>query len=140
MTGKHMHMDAPAHPGPRDALPSPVLPVVGFDVVARAWLAEATRSASLVQLPLLRGHLLVDVAAQIRAIDDDGEPARQLIAAMLIPEGVEDIVRMMRFCDEHGIVVTSPNAGGKVDPGPIVRIHADALGRQRPMLRVVGTD
>lgn len=119
--------------------PSPTMPIIGFDVVERAWIVDTSTPARRAPLPLLSGRLVVDVTSQIRAIDDDGQPARQLIAAMLLPGDVEDIVRMMRFCDEHGILVTSPHADVQADPGPIVRIHADALGRQRPMLRVVGT-
>lgn len=138
-------MNAPANlavgmKAPRDILPTPAMPIVGFDVVARAWIVDAIAPARRAPLPFLSGRLVVDVASQIRAVDDDGHPARQLIAAMLLPGAVEDIVRMMRFCDEHGIVMTSPHADGGNDPGPIVRIHADALGRQRPILRVVGVD
>lgn len=109
-------------------------------MVARAWMSECRQDTRRAPLPFLSGKLLVDVASQMRAVDNDGQPALQLIAAMLLPGNVEDIVRMMRFCDEHGILVTSPNAAAEADPGPVVRIHADALGRQRPMLRVVGSD
>ncbi|TDK27133.1 hypothetical protein E2F46_02660 [Luteimonas aestuarii] len=121
-------------------LPSPAIPITGFDVIVRGWIVESAPSAGRAPLPLLKGKLVVDVAAQIRAVDDMDQPARHLIAAMLLPSGVEDIVWMMRFCDEHGIFVMSRNTIGDPDPGPIVRIHADALGRQRPMLRVVGDD
>lgn len=118
-------------------LPSPAIPITGFDVIVRGWIVESAPSVGRVPLPLLKGGLVVDVAAQIRAVDDKGQPARHLIAAMLLPAVIEDVVRMMRFCDERGIVVLSCNSIGDPDPGPVVRIHADALGRQRPMLRVV---
>lgn len=140
MTPAPPHTDAHAMTDRSRSPPPATLPISGFDVVARAWMVEHGVDARRAPLPLLLGKLVVDVASQVRAVDGDGHPARQLIAAMLLPGGVEDIVRMMRFCDEHGIVVTSPNAPGDADPGPIVRIHADALGRQRPMLRVVRTD
>ena len=114
--------------------------ITGFDMVARTWMSECSQEMYRVPVPFLSGKLFVDVASQSRAADDDGEPARQLIAAMLLPGNVEDIVRMMRFCDEHGILITSPSAAAETGPGPVVRIHADATGRQRPMLRVVGSD
>ncbi len=123
-----------------DALTAEPSPVVGFDAAARAWMTEADPSVRRVPLPMLRGRLLVDVAAQARAIDAAGQPMPWLVAAMLLPGAVGDIVRMMRFCDEHGIVVTSADAVGHPGPGPVVRIRADALGRARPMLRVVGSD
>lgn len=124
----------------RPLVSSPAMSITGFDMMARAWMSECGQETHRAPVPFLSGKLFVDVASQIRAVDEDGEPARQLIAAMLLPGNVEDIVRMMRFCDEHGILVTSPNAAAEVGPGPVVRIHADATGRQRPMLRVVGSD
>lgn len=123
-----------------DALAATPSPVVGFDAAARAWMTEAGPSARQAPLPMLKGRLLIDVAAQVRAVDGSGRPARQLIAAMLLPGAVDDVVRMMRFCDEHGIVVTSANAAEDVGRGPVVRVLADAPGRPRPMLRVVGDD
>ena len=126
--------------GTPDQPPPGQASIVGFDIIARAWIVDPGQATGRAPLPLLRGRLVVDVAAQVGTVDDQGRPARSLIAAMLLPGAVDDIVRMLRFCDEHGIVVVSTHAGGEHDPGPIVRIHADALGRQRPMLRVVGTD
>lgn len=116
------------------------LPIIGFDVAARAWMVDSASPGDRAPSPLLRGRLLVDVAAQIRAAGDGGRPARALIAAKLLPGMVDDIVGMMRFCDQHEIVVVSAHAATADEPSPIVRIHADALGRQRPMLRVVGSD
>lgn len=122
-------------------LPVPgAVEITGFDVNARAWLTATCTFVSLARLPLLGGRLLVDDVAQSRAVDSDGKPARQRIAAMLLPASVEDIVRMTSFCHRHGIVMTSPYADGEAAPGPIVRIHADARGRQRPVLRVVVCD
>ena len=121
-------------------LPLPAMPVTGFDILARAWMSECRRKMRRAPLPFLSGKLVVDVTSQIRAVDDDGQPARQLVAAILLPGHVKDIVRMMRFCDEHGILVTGQNAAAEADPCPVLRIHAGTLGRQRPMLRVVGSD
>ena len=125
--------------GNPDPLPPGALPIVGFDVAARAWMVDSAAPGDRAPLPLLRGHLQVDVAAQIRAAEDGGRPARGLIAAALLPGVVDDIVRMMCFCDQHEIVMVSAHAAIAGEPSPIVRIHADALGRQRPMLRVVGS-
>lgn len=136
MTHAASNDDAQA-PDPVQPSPSPEIPITGFDVIVRGWIVESAPCVGRAPLPWLRGRLVVDMTAQIRAIDDAGQPARHLIAAMLLPAAVDDIVRMLRFCNEHGILVTSPHAANDIDPGPIVRIHADALGRQRPMLRVV---
>jgi len=125
--------------GSSDPLP-PSPTIAGFDLVAHAWVIDAAPADRCAPLPLLSGRLMVDVAAQVRALDEAGRPARRLVAAMLLPGAIGDIVKMMRFCDEHGIAVTSANAAGHADPGPIVRIRADSLGCPRPVLRVVGSD
>ena len=115
-------------------------PIIGFDAAARAWITESGKATACTPLPSLRGRLLADIAAQMRAFDGQDLPTRRLVAAMLLPGEVEDIVRMMRFCDELGIVVASTHASASNAAGPIVRIHADALGHHRPMLRVVAGD
>ena len=112
----------------------------GFDLVDRVWIEHCRDPRSHVPLPRLEGRLLIDRASQLRATNDSWRNGNAPIAAMLIPGSVEDIIRMIRFCDEHGIVMTNLGAAADPDQQPMLRVRVDAPGGQRPRLRVVGSD
>lgn len=127
----HMSVRSPGTiPGAADAVP-----ITGFDPVRRAWTMAPHTGLRRVPLPALEGRLMVDAAVQASAGNADGAP----VAAMLLPGTVADIVRMLRFCGEHDIAMTAPGAHA-AGATPVVRVHAAALGRHRPVLRVVGAD
>ncbi len=92
-----------------DAPPSASAPwrvrhaVTGFDPTARAWMTAACASSGRVPLPLLDGRLLVDLPRQMAVRDDSGRPARRLIAALLLPGSVHDMVHMLRFCRRNSV-------------------------------------
>ncbi len=50
--------------GTPDQPPPGQASIVGFDIIARAWIVDPGQATGRAPLPLLRGRLVVDVAAQ----------------------------------------------------------------------------
>jgi cytokinin dehydrogenase len=110
--------------------------VTGFDPVSRDWVTD--RAAGF-PVPRLKGQLLLGGPAAEAAADDFGHIIHRQPRAVLQPGDVNDVVVMVRFCNEHRIPVAARGqghatygqaqvAGGLViDTGPL-----DAIG--------VGTD
>jgi FAD/FMN-containing dehydrogenase len=85
--------------------------IVGFDLVSRSWIAEASGDGVFSQLPPLDGTLTTDPAALAAAADDFGHIIHRTPVAVLRPGSVEDVVRMVRFAREHNIRVASRGKG-----------------------------
>jgi len=68
--------------------------IIGFDLVSRNWVAAAQAAAPVAPAPPLKGRLLV------------GRPR-----AVLQPGDIGDIVIMLRFSNEHGILAAPRGEG-----------------------------
>jgi FAD/FMN-containing dehydrogenase len=85
--------------------------VVGFDLVSRSWVAEASGGGGFSQLPPLDGTLTTDPASLAAAADDFGHIIHRTPVAVLRPGSVEDVVKMVRFAREHNIRVAGRGKG-----------------------------
>lgn len=80
--------------------------LVGFDADARVWVAaQQARSRPFDKLPPLDGLLTLDEAARAAVSEDAGLNFRGVPAAVLRPGSVDDVVRMVRFANRHGIPI-----------------------------------
>ncbi|QNP74155.1 FAD-binding protein [Streptomyces roseirectus] len=112
--------------------------VVAFDPVARSW--AATADPGLPQVPPLDGTLRTDAASLAAAAEDYGHIVHRTPAAVLSPGSVDDVVKMIRFCNAHGIKVAprgqghgtygqAQAAGGVIiETGPLNRIGTPEHG------------
>jgi cytokinin dehydrogenase len=85
--------------------------VVGFDPVARRWVAQASTGASLGNVPSLDGRLLTDPTARSQAADDFGHIVHRSPRAVLLPGSVSDVATMVRYCHARGIAVAARGQG-----------------------------
>lgn len=109
--------------------------VLGFDPTSRSWLTEA-RATSCVGLPPLDGTLTTDPATCTAYADDFGHIVHRTPLAVLFPESVQDIVKIVKFARAHGIKVgprgrghtafgqSQVDAGILVDMGTLAEIHS----------------
>lgn len=87
--------------------------VVGFDPVARSWVTEARADAlpDFQALPPLDGTLQTDATTRSQHAEDFGHMVHRTPAAVLSPGSVQDVVRMVRYCRQHGIRIASRGKG-----------------------------
>lgn len=85
--------------------------VVGFDLVGRSWVTEASGGGDFSQLPPLDGTLTTDPAALAAAADDFGHIIHRTPVAVLHPGSTEDVVKVVRFARQHGIRVAGRGKG-----------------------------
>jgi len=83
--------------------------VVAFDPATRAW--ATTPDGTLPQVPPLDGTLLTDPASLAAAADDYGHIVHRTPAAVLRPGSVDDVVKMIRFCNTHSVHVAPRGQG-----------------------------
>jgi FAD/FMN-containing dehydrogenase len=84
--------------------------VIGFDPVSRKWVTGRASSGT-VPVPHLKGKLLFDDADLAAASDDFGHIVHRRPWAVLQPGDVDDVVAMVRFCDEQRITVAARGEG-----------------------------
>lgn len=108
--------------------------VLGFDPTSRSWLTEA-RADCAYDLPQLDGTLTTDPSTCAAYADDFGHIVHRTPVAILFPESVQDIVKMVKFARKHGIKVGSRGrghtafgqsqveAGVLIDMGTLADIH-----------------
>lgn len=85
--------------------------VVGFDLVGRTWVTQASNGGTFAQLPPLDGTLTTDPASLDAAADDFGHIIHRTPVAVLRPGSVEDIVKVVRFAREHNIRIAGRGKG-----------------------------
>lgn len=73
----------------------------GFDPIAGVWVAKA--NAQTISIPNLDGQLLLDLPSRQAVATDFGKAISRTPVAVLKPGSVNDIVKMVRFCNENGI-------------------------------------
>ena len=117
--------------------------VVGFNTLTGSWLTAAQAAADVgdTALPRLDGTLHVDEATRAAYADDFGHIVHERPRAVLRPGSVQDIVRMVRFAQQHGLRVVARGQGHTtfgqaqataaivVDLGPLQAIDAVAGDR-----------
>jgi cytokinin dehydrogenase len=110
--------------------------VIGFDLVGRSWVTQASTGGTFAELPPLDGTLTVDPASLAAAADDFGHIIHRTPVAILRPGSVEDVVKLVRFAREHNIRVagrgkghtafgqSQTDAGVVIDMTTLNQIHA----------------
>ena len=82
--------------------------VVGFDPVHRSWVTSAAAQQSphnWTDCPPFDGVLYTDDASLSEAADDFGHIIHRRPVAVLKPESVQDVVKMVRFANRYSIKV-----------------------------------
>jgi cytokinin dehydrogenase len=87
--------------------------VAGFDPIGRRWLAhaQAAQCPTFSDAPQLDGVLLLDPVSRAADSRDQGNFTEQTPCAVLRPESVADIAKMIQFCRQHGIKVAARGQG-----------------------------
>ncbi len=85
--------------------------VTGFDPISRGWVTDRAARASALPVPRLKGRLLFDEADLEAAADDFGHIVHRRPWAVLQPGDINDVVVMVRFCNEHQIPVAARGQG-----------------------------
>jgi len=85
--------------------------IVGFDPISRRWVTGAEVRAPAISVPPLKGQLLFSSDALSAAADDFGHIVHHRPWAVLQPADVNDIVLMLRFCDEQQILAAPRGQG-----------------------------
>jgi cytokinin dehydrogenase len=103
------------------------LAVVGFDPVRRTWLSEAhAKKPGGIAIPGLDGELTLDPAALAEAADDFGHIVSRTPVAVLRPASANDIMKMVKYANEHGLKVAMRGQGhstmgqAQVDGGVVI--------------------
>lgn len=103
----------PAGPGRRAVLGGvAAATVIAFDPAGVGWAtaADATTEEA-VEVPGLDGELVVDPESRAEAADDYGFIVHEYPIAVLRPDSVRDIVRMVRFANRTGVRVAMRGQG-----------------------------
>ncbi|MGW2092089.1 FAD-binding protein [Promicromonospora sukumoe] len=85
--------------------------VVAFDPADSRWLSSLPENSTAIQLPPLDGELVTDEDALTEAATDYGHLAHRRPRAVLRPGSVDDVVTLVRFANEHGLVVAVRGQG-----------------------------
>jgi FAD/FMN-containing dehydrogenase len=85
--------------------------IVGFDPAGRRWATGSQVHAPVVPVPPLRGQLLFGSSALSADADDFGHIIHNRPWAVLRPADIDDIVVMLRFCNEQQISVAPRGQG-----------------------------
>ena len=84
---------------------------MGFDPISRRWVTGSDARASVIHVPPLKGRLLFSEAALSADADDFGHIVHNDPWAVLQPGDINDIVVMLRFCNEQGILAAPRGQG-----------------------------
>ncbi|MFF8974717.1 FAD-binding protein [Streptomyces sp. NPDC014995] len=85
--------------------------VIGFDPAGRSWAAASESGRELAGIPRLSGTLHTDESSLSAAADDYGHIVHHRPVAVLRPGSVQDVVAMVRFCNEHRLPVAPRGQG-----------------------------
>ncbi|MFJ3403114.1 FAD-binding protein [Promicromonospora sp. NPDC090134] len=85
--------------------------VVAFDPADSRWLTSLPDNSTAIQVPHLDGELVTDDEALTEAATDYGHLTHHRPRAVLRPGSVDDVVTLVRFADEHGLVVAVRGQG-----------------------------
>jgi FAD/FMN-containing dehydrogenase len=85
--------------------------VLGFDPAARSWVTEANAAGPFDGLPSLDGTLVTDPAVLGEYADDWGHIIHRMPLAVLRAGSVNDVVKMVKFANAHGLRIVSRGNG-----------------------------
>jgi hypothetical protein len=85
--------------------------IIGFDPIGRRWVSGSEAGRSAVPVPPLKGQLLFSNAALSADADDFGHIVHNRPWAVLRPGDIDDIVVMLRFCNEQEILAAPRGRG-----------------------------
>ena len=108
--------------------------VIGLDPGRRSWAAEPTGRA-LVGLPRLDGTLVLDAAALDEVAQDNGRMVSRRPLAVLRPGSVDDVVRMVRYANEHGLKIAMRGQGHSSFGQ--AQVEAGVVIDSRPLRRIL---
>lgn len=94
--------------------------VVAFDPSTGRWLRRAEAQPASVPVPPLDGELVLEGDALDEAADDFGHIVHELPWAVLRPGSVEDVQRMVRFCNRHRVGIAMRGQGHSTHGQPQV--------------------
>lgn len=77
--------------------------VVGFDPIGGVWVTKA--NAQTIAIPGLDGQLLLDLPSRQAVATDFGKAISRVPQAVLKPGSVNDIVKMVRFCNDRDLKI-----------------------------------
>ncbi|GAB1538327.1 hypothetical protein NUACC21_09860 [Scytonema sp. NUACC21] len=114
--------------------------VIGFDVKRRSWVTSANATSIFENLPQLDGKLYTDSETLTSASVDFGNIVHRQPLAVLQPESIEDIVKIIQFARTYEIKVAARGQGhstrgqSQVEAGIV--INMSSLNK----IQFVGTD
>jgi cytokinin dehydrogenase len=87
--------------------------VLGFSPEARAWKKASTQTSceTLARLPPLDGEVVLDDSSLAPVSTDLGLLETKSPVAVLRPGSIEDVARMVRYCNKHKIQVAARGQG-----------------------------
>ncbi|MBU2711373.1 FAD-binding protein [Zooshikella harenae] len=91
--------------------------VLGFNTITRTWATNATyaeehaEGALATDFPDFDGQLLTDPDSLNQAAEDFGHIEHKVPQAVLLPASKQDIIKLMRFANQHMIVVSVKGQG-----------------------------
>jgi cytokinin dehydrogenase len=110
--------------------------VVGFDPQRRSWATEKT--GPLVGLPRLDGQLVLDAATLDEVSQDNGRMVSRRPLAVLRPGNVEDIARLVRWANGHGVKVAMRGQGHSSFGQ--AQVEAGVVIDSRTLRRILGVE
>ena len=81
------------------------VPILAFSPSAKAWLTCTQAAADAVAIPGLDGVLLTSASDRAAAADDWGHVVIETPLAVLVPASIADIVKAIKFANQHCIKV-----------------------------------
>jgi cytokinin dehydrogenase len=85
--------------------------IIGYDPVSRRWVTGSAVRAPAIPVPPLKGQLLFADAVLSANADDFGHIIHNCPWAVLQPGDINDIVVMLRFCNEQRILAAPRGQG-----------------------------
>src|SRR6266849_3753843 len=86
--------------------------IIGYDPRARSWIASAQAgTSSFKSVPELDGMLLLDDASRKAIAVDRGNLFHRIPAAVLKPGSVQDVVKMVRYANQHSLRIVMRGQG-----------------------------
>ncbi len=114
--------------------------VIGFDYISRSWVTSANAASGFEELPPLDGVLYTDDATRAATADDFGHIVHRQPTAVLKPGSISDIVRIIRFAQQHKIEVAARGQGHSTYGQPQVEAGVVIEMSTLNKIHSIGTD
>lgn len=103
-------MNAVVDPKPTDATASNPT-IQRFDAAGRFWTSASNAPGIVASVPVFDGSFVTDPASLTPAADDFGHIVHRTPLALLQPDSIDDVLKMVRFASEHGLQLASRGNG-----------------------------